>query len=232
LYVNAENPTHSVRAAGEHLVFSGYGHKVGEESDPWSRYESLESWAREHFSISPVEYRWSTQDLFSADKLPLVGQALPGDERLLVATGFAGWGLSNGVAASRLLAGTVLGEEPLSGHRLLTPLRFQAAGAGELLKENLEAGAHFVLDRIKPGEKSEQLKPGEGAIVDDGLKKVALYRNLDGRLSSFSATCPHLGCIVTWNEAERSFDCPCHGSRFNHKGEVLNGPAVTPLKEL
>ncbi|MFA5504768.1 MAG: FAD-dependent oxidoreductase [Vulcanimicrobiota bacterium] len=231
MYVNAGTPTHSVRGSGEHLIFAGHGHKTGEESDPFSRYEALADWASEVLGSEEFSHRWSTQDLSSEDSLPMVGPALPHRREVLVATGFAGWGLSNSIAASRLLAQLIRGEKAPE-IEVLTPGRFHPIAAGKtLLKENLKAGIHLVKDRFTRDE-AFPLGLGQGAIQDRDGDKVAVFRDHDGVEHVFSATCTHIGCVVTWNEAEQSFDCPCHGSRFDHLGQVLNGPAVHGLRKI
>ena len=179
-----------------------------------------------------VDYRWSAQDNTTVDGLPFVGPLTPFEDRVLMATGFAKWGLTGGTAAALILADRMLGREnPWAA--LFDPNRLNArASAGKLVTENAKAGVRFVADRVtKRGRRDiEDLAPGEGDIVRHRGEKVAGYRDEDGTLIAVSATCTHLGCQVNWNRAERSWDCPCHGSRFAPDGTVLQGPAVHRLE--
>ena len=236
MFISAESPTRSVRGVpldGEELLLvGGEGHKTGTGGDTLERYRRLEDHAREHWDVRSVEYRWSAQDNSTVDGLPYVGKLTPRSDRVLMATGFAKWGMTGGTAAARLLADLLLGRaNPAAG--LFDPNRLNLrASAGELVKENLQAGVRFVGDRVtKRGSRPiEDLQPGEGDIVRAGGEVVAGYRDDDGALIAVSPTCTHLGCRVNWNTAERSWDCPCHGSRFAPSGEVLQGPAVHRLE--
>jgi glycine/D-amino acid oxidase-like deaminating enzyme/nitrite reductase/ring-hydroxylating ferredoxin subunit len=240
MHISAEDPTRSIRAVplagagvGEQLLLvGGEGHRVGAERDTELRYERLEAFAREHWDVVSVEHRWSAQDPTTADLIPYVGALAPRDDRVLMATGFAKWGMTGGTAAALLLADLALGR-PAMWKDLFDPNRLTLrASAGSLLRENAGVAAHFVGDRLAKGDsrRPEQLRPGEGALLQRGAEKLAAYRDEDGTLLAVSARCTHLGCLVTWNAAERSWDCPCHGSRFAPDGTVLEGPAVHRLE--
>jgi glycine/D-amino acid oxidase-like deaminating enzyme/nitrite reductase/ring-hydroxylating ferredoxin subunit len=236
MFISGDSPTRSVRAVPvgdeELLLVGGEGHKTGTGGDTSERYERLEVFAREHWDVRSVDYRWSAQDNTTIDGLPFVGPLTPIEPNVLMATGFAKWGMTNGTAAASLLTDLVLGREnPYA--RLFDPSRLKPrASAIKLVKENAQVGARFVGDRFtKPGRRSiEDLEPGEGDLVRLEGEKVAGYRDEDGSLIAVSATCTHLGCQVSWNRAERSWDCPCHGSRFAVDGSVLQGPAVHRLE--
>jgi glycine/D-amino acid oxidase-like deaminating enzyme/nitrite reductase/ring-hydroxylating ferredoxin subunit len=236
MFISGDSPTRSVRAvpvAGEELLLvGGEGHRTGTGGDTSERYKALEDFAREHWDVRSVAHRWSAQDNTSVDELPLVGPLTPFSDRVLMATGFAKWGMTGGTAAALLLADRVLGRSnPYAA--LFDPSRLNArAAAGKFVRENAVAGVRFVSDRVtKPGRREiEDLAPGEGDIVRLRGEKVAGYRDPDGALHAVSHVCTHLGCQVNWNRAERSWDCPCHGSRFSVDGSVLQGPAVHPLE--
>jgi glycine/D-amino acid oxidase-like deaminating enzyme/nitrite reductase/ring-hydroxylating ferredoxin subunit len=235
MHISTGSTTRSIRGvpAGDEelLLVGGEGHRVGAHTDTEERYARLERFAREHWTVRSVEYRWSSQDNFTLDGAPYVGRLTPRSDRALMATGFAKWGLTGGTAAARLLADLIL-DEPNDSAAFFDPWRLTArASAPTFLREQAHIGAHMVGDRVlRPGlRSSEDLAPGEGGIVRHGGHKVAAYRHDDGRLDAVSARCTHLGCQVTWNSAERSWDCPCHGSRFGTDGAVLQGPAVKPL---
>jgi glycine/D-amino acid oxidase-like deaminating enzyme/nitrite reductase/ring-hydroxylating ferredoxin subunit len=236
MFISGDSPTRSVRAVpldGEELLLiGGEGHKTGTGGDTREHYHRLEEFARDHWEVDSVEFRWSSQDNTTLDGLPYVGRMIPGNDRVLMATGFAKWGMTNGTAAALVLADLVRGRDnawaELFDPSRITPL----ASAPTLLKENAQVGMRFVGDRVtKPGTRSlEQLARGEGDIVRLDGEKVAGYRDEDGELIAVSPRCTHLGCQVNWNAAERSWDCPCHGSRFAPGGEVLHGPAVHRLE--
>jgi Rieske Fe-S protein len=236
MHISGDSPTRSIRAVpvdGEELLLvGGEGHKTGTVRDTELRYERLEAFAREHWDVVSVEHRWSAQDPMTVDQLPYVGALTPRDDRVLMATGFAKWGMTNGTAAALLLADLALGR-PAMWADLFDPNRLTLrASASRLVTENAQVAARFVGDRLTKGERRplEDLKPGEGAILEHEGGKVAAARDEDGTLHAVSARCTHLGCLVTWNNAERSWDCPCHGSRFAPDGTVLEGPAVHRLE--
>jgi glycine/D-amino acid oxidase-like deaminating enzyme/nitrite reductase/ring-hydroxylating ferredoxin subunit len=235
MYLSDESPSHSLRALptaeGELLMVGGESHKTG-QSDARERYAALEEWARERFDVASIEHRWATQDHIPIDKLPFVGPLWPRGERLLTATGLQKWGLAMGTAAGAILADLGLGRESAWADAFSTTRFDPRRGAASFFKENADDGARFFLGRLAGRRRSaEQLEPGEGAVVGDGLGQQAAYRDDDGELHRLPARCTHLGCIVSFNAAERTWDCPCHGSRFDAlDGAVIEGPAVHPLR--
>ena len=236
MFISAESPTRSIRSvpvAGEELLLvGGEGHRTGQGGDTASRYETLERFAREHWDVRSVDYRWSSQDGITLDGVPYVGRVTPRNERLLMATGFAKWGMTGGTAAAIALANLLEGRRT-DAARLFDPVRLKPLTAGpKLLEENARIGLRFAWDRIskRGGRPLTELAPGEGDIVEHDGEPVAGHRYDDGRLVAVSAVCTHLGCRVNWNSAERSWDCPCHGSRFDPEGNVLEGPAVRRLE--
>jgi len=232
MFISADSPTRSVRAVGDLLLVGGEGHRTGTGGDTEERYAALEAFAREHWDVRSVDYRWSSQDNVSVDGLPLIGRMTPFEPRVLMATGFAKWGMTNGTGAALLLSDLVLGREnPYAS--LFDPTRLNPrASAVKLVTENAVAGVRFVADRLsKPGARGiGDLARGEGDIVRHRGEKVAAYRDDDGVVTAVSPVCTHLGCQVNFNRAERSWDCPCHGSRFAVDGSVLQGPAVHRLE--
>jgi glycine/D-amino acid oxidase-like deaminating enzyme/nitrite reductase/ring-hydroxylating ferredoxin subunit len=236
MFISAEGPTRSIRTArhagGELLLVGGEGHKVGQGGETSGHYARLEAFAREHWQVSSVEYRWSTQDAVPADGVPLIGRLTPLSESAYMATGFAKWGMTNGTAAAMVLADAVEGRES-PWAETFNPSRLRPrAAAPALVKENLNVGVHFIGDRVRQvhPRSAGELEPGEGAIVKHEGETVAAYRDPDGKLTAVSPTCTHLWCRVAWNDAERSWDCPCHGSRFAVDGKVIEGPAVRDLE--
>jgi glycine/D-amino acid oxidase-like deaminating enzyme/nitrite reductase/ring-hydroxylating ferredoxin subunit len=236
MFLSTEQPTHSVRVTEDGdamlLIVGGEGHPPGRADDTPDRYRRLEAWTRERLGASDFTHRWSTQDYTSADRVPFVGRFHPGARRLWVATAFGAWGMTNGTMSGLLLADLVTGtENPWAA--LYDPGRVGPVvpKAKSVVKENLAVAKELVTGYLSPGDVAsvDDLRPGEAAVVRDGLAKTAAYRDGDGVLHAVSARCTHLGCVVAWNAAETSWDCPCHGSRFGVDGDVLQGPAVEPL---
>src|SRR4051812_22591483 len=236
MYLSTESPAHTVRSHptsdGEMVITGGESHKTGQGGDTAERVPRLERWARERFDVRSIEYRWWPQHNMPVDGVPYIGRLAPFQKRLWVAAGFMKWGLTNGTAAGMILTDLIGGRDnpwaSLFGSTRFKPL----ASAKELLKENVNVGAHFVGDHLSaPDLRSVgSLAPGEAGIVRRGAGKVAAYRDEDGTMHAVSAVCTHLGCQVLWNSAERSWDCPCHGSRFDVTGRVIQGPAVKDLE--
>jgi Rieske Fe-S protein len=237
MFISAGSPTRSIRSHPigneELLIVGGEGHKVGQGGPTAPRYRALEDFATRHFPVTSIEYRWSSQDNMPVDGVPFIGRLAPFQKRLWVATGFMKWGLTNGTAAGMILT-DLIGGRPNPWAELFDSTRFKPlASAKELVKENANVGVHFVGDHLgRPDVRSvDELAPGQAGIVRRGAGKVAAYREDDGTLHAVSAVCTHLGCQVKWNEAERSWDCPCHGSRFDPTGRVIQGPAVKDLEQ-
>lgn len=236
MYISASAPTRSIRSCplgGEELlILGGEGHKVGQGGPTTPRYEALERSAREHFGAREIVHRWSSQDNMPADGVPFVGKLTPRSRGTYVATGFRKWGLAMGAAAAQMIADAIASREN-PWRRLFDPQRVNAgAAAADLLKENANVGFHFFADRItrRAADELDELAAGQGKVVSRHGRQVAVSKDDAGVVRAVSARCTHLGCIVAWNDAERSWDCPCHGSRFAANGEILQGPAVSPLE--
>jgi glycine/D-amino acid oxidase-like deaminating enzyme/nitrite reductase/ring-hydroxylating ferredoxin subunit len=234
MYLSAESPSHTIRSiptdGGEMLLVGGESHRVG-QSDEVERYLAVEAWAREHWDVREVAYRWSTQDAMPVDGVPYVGKLNPGARSLWVGTGFLKWGLTNGTAAAAILSERIAGRD-LPYAKVFDSSRAKPVAAGPgVVKEGANFTRRFVQDHVsRPDVRSlDDLEPGEGGTVRTGAKKIGAYRDEDGTLHTVSTLCTHLGCSVVWNGAEKSWDCPCHGSRFHWDGTVLEGPAVKDL---
>ncbi|HEV7459991.1 MAG TPA: FAD-dependent oxidoreductase [Solirubrobacteraceae bacterium] len=234
MFLSTEGPAHSIRthpyAGGEMLLVGGEGHKVGQGGPTEPRYERLAAWAALNFDVGAPRFRWSAQDHVPADKLPMIGRLWPLSDRIFTATGYGKWGLAQAAAAAEILRDLVLGRHhPWSS--VYDPNRVDLrAGAADLVTENANVAERFVLDRVRRRAPADRpLAPGEGRVVSHRGRQVAVARDDAGRAHAVSARCTHLGCIVSYNDAERSWDCPCHGSRFALDGDVLEGPAVAPL---
>jgi glycine/D-amino acid oxidase-like deaminating enzyme/nitrite reductase/ring-hydroxylating ferredoxin subunit len=234
MFISVDQPTRSVRTTphdgGVLLIVGGEGHKTGQADDTRQPYSRLEGWARQYFGLEEFPYRWATHDYISVDRLPLVGRLLPWRSDVWVATGFGKWGMTNGTAAAMVIADGVLGREnPWAG--LFSTRRARSFLAGSFLSENANVARRFFADRVGlPGREAvEALEPGDGAVVRIEAETTAVSRREDGTLTAVSPRCTHLGCFVSWNRAEQTWDCPCHGSRFLPDGTVIQGPAVDDL---
>ncbi len=237
MYINAGSPTRSLRACpssqGELMIVGGEGHKTGQADSHSERYLRLQDFAAEHFSGSAVA-RWSAQDWITADRGPYVGPVTPLSSRVYMAGGYRKWGLTTGTASAQALAAVLSGKRSEFAETF-TPNRIKPlASLPSLIRENADAGFHFFADRVRerPSRESPDLAPGEAGIVTHDDRRAAAYRDEKGGLHVVSPVCTHLWCQLRWNDAEASWDCPCHGSRFSPDGEVLQGPATNPLKRL
>jgi glycine/D-amino acid oxidase-like deaminating enzyme/nitrite reductase/ring-hydroxylating ferredoxin subunit len=214
------------------LIVGGEDHKTGQADDAVDRFARLESWTRERFpGVGRFDYRWSGQVMEPVDSLALIGRNPLDHDNVYVATGDSGTGMTHGTIAGMLLTDLITGRaNPWTA--LYDPARKTLGALKEFSRENLNVAAQYA-DLVTPGEVADvsEVKPGEGAIIRRGVKKVAVYRDETGALIERSAFCTHLGCVVRWNSMERTWDCPCHGSRFHTDGHVVNGPAVTALSE-
>ncbi|WP_252504304.1 FAD-dependent oxidoreductase [Sporosarcina sp. Marseille-Q4943] len=238
MYISADDPTRSLRSVkdnnGEELVLIvGENHKTGQNKmETMEHYKALEQFGEEIFGLEKVVQRWSAQDLVTLDKLPYIGELTSGNPNILIATGFRKWGMSNGTAAALLFRDMVTGKEN-KFEKLYTPSRFYAHPS---LKNFLVQNANVVGQLIKgkldsPNTRPDTLAKGEGKVVTlDGHRKGA-YRDDEGKIHIVDTTCTHMGCEVSWNSGDRTWDCPCHGSRFKPTGEVVEGPAEKPLQK-
>jgi glycine/D-amino acid oxidase-like deaminating enzyme/nitrite reductase/ring-hydroxylating ferredoxin subunit len=217
----------------EILIVGGEDHKVGQADDTQERYGRLESWARRHFpAMGDIEFEWSGQVMNTVDGLAFIGRNPLDSPNVFICTGDNGSGMTHGTVAGILLSDLILGREN-PWEALYEPSRKSLATLGEYLKQNVNTAAQFR-DWLTPGnvESTAEIPLDSGAILRDGVSKIAVYRDGNGKLFKRSAVCPHLGGIVRWNPEAKSWDCPCHGSRFNRFGEAIMGPANTPLAHL
>jgi glycine/D-amino acid oxidase-like deaminating enzyme/nitrite reductase/ring-hydroxylating ferredoxin subunit len=241
LYWDTADPYHYVRlqevdsrvdSAGleDILIVGGEDHKTGQEDDADARFARLESWMRERFPMArSVDFRWSGQVMEPVDYMAFIGKNPGTDEHTYVVTGDSGNGMTHGTIAGLLLSDLILGKKN-EWESLYDPSRKKLRSAGDFLKENLNVAAQYK-DWATGGDVGsfDDIEPGTGAVIRRGAKKVAVYKDEHGTIHQRSAICTHLYCIVDWNSMEKTWDCPCHGSRFDPYGKVINGPAITPL---
>ncbi len=240
LYWDTEDPYHYARTqpdddhpAHEFLIVGGEDHKTGQASDQDQRWRRLEDWARAHFPhIIDVPRRWSGEVFEPVDAIAFIGREPLGQLNVYIATGDSGNGMTHGTIASTLLCDLIAGREhPWAD--MYNPARKNLSSVGVFVKENLNVALQYA-DWVLPAERAsaDDIAPGEGAVLRERGKPIAVFRDDAGLTHPRSAVCPHLGCIVSWNPGERTWDCPCHGSRFNCFGEIITGPANRDLAEV
>lgn len=245
LYWDTHDPYHYVRllhgddhgAQGKRLrnhdvlIVGGEDHKTGQADDGEDRWKKLEQWARKFApDAGEVLFQWSGQVLETFDGLGLIGRKPGGESNEYIATGDSGMGMTHGTIAGMLIADLILGRKN-AWEELYDPSRIPVKALGEFAKENVNVAgeiADWVTGWHQVSSASE-VKSGEGAVINDGIRRIALYRDERGKEHRCSAVCPHKGCIVHWNGTEKSWDCPCHGSRYDRFGELIQGPAMRGL---
>lgn len=236
MYISADQPKRSLRSViigGEEMVLvGGESHKTGQGIDTMKHYDALVTFAQEVLGIEQIAYRWSAQDLITLDKVPYVGAITSNKPNVLIATGFRKWGMTNGTVAALLLRDMIVGKENRF-RDLYSPSRFYVdPSLKNFLVENANVVGHLIKGKLDlPHQSPEGLQNDEGAVITiDGHRKGA-YKDQAGELHIVDTTCTHVGCEVNWNSGDRTWDCPCHGSRFSYTGEVINGPAEKPLQK-
>ncbi|MDY7229107.1 FAD-dependent oxidoreductase [Hyalangium rubrum] len=234
LYYDSQDPYHYIRTQRidgvDHLIVGGEDHKVGSEEDTDKHFQALEAYTQRRFPVGPISHRWSGQVIEPADGLAYIGRN-SASRHTWVATGFSGTGMTWGTLAGMILTDLILGRQnPYAALYDATRVKVKA-GAKDFIQENADVAFRFVADRLSrpDARKLSEVAPGEGKILEVDGQKVAVYRETGGACHAVSPVCTHLGCHVHWNNAERSWDCPCHGARYSPTGKVLNGPAVKDL---
>jgi glycine/D-amino acid oxidase-like deaminating enzyme/nitrite reductase/ring-hydroxylating ferredoxin subunit len=235
MYISAEQPNRSLRSVkinGESAVLvGGDSHKTGQGKDTLEHYKALERFSQEVLNSKEILYRWSAQDLITLDKMPYVGAITTTQPNILIATGYRKWGMTNGTAAAGILRDIVLDRET-PYVELYSPSRFYADPSLKVFfRENLNVLQHLIKGKIEiPEHRIDTLSNDEGGVVSiNGMRKGA-YRDKEGKVHIVDTTCTHIGCEVNWNHGDRTWDCPCHGSRFSYTGDVIEGPAEKPLQ--
>jgi glycine/D-amino acid oxidase-like deaminating enzyme/nitrite reductase/ring-hydroxylating ferredoxin subunit len=236
MYLSASTPTRSLRAVeweGKRLVLvGGESHKTGQGICTFQYYESLEKFAGMSLGIKSIPYRWSAQDLITLDRVPYIGR-MPGEDEIYVATGFKKWGMTSGVLAAHMISDQIQRKDnPYTD--LYDPSRFKAnPSIKNFISMNTNVAKELVKGKLDfMHKKISDLEPDEGAVVRHEGKRAGAYKDPEGNLHLVDTTCTHMGCEVEWNEGERTWDCPCHGSRFSYDGKVFEGPATKPLPKL
>ena len=212
------------------LIVGGEDHRTGQEDDGEFRFARLEAWATRRFKkAGEVLYRWSGQFMETHDGLGFLGQYSDGEPNVFLITGDSGMGMTHGTIGGMIVSDLILGREN-PWVKVYDPARIATQSIKEAVPEIVSSTVPYK-DWVTPGGVSSvsEIKKGEGAVIRDGLSKIAVYRDDKGELHKRSAVCTHMGCIVRFNSLEKTWDCPCHGSRFSTDGEVINAPAISPL---
>ncbi|MGE3263280.1 MAG: FAD-dependent oxidoreductase [Bacteriovoracia bacterium] len=237
LYWDNSDPYHYVRWAkdpeGEILIVGGEDHRTGQDGEAVDHYEKLRRWAAERLGVhAPIAYSWSGQVMEPHDGLAFIGRNPHDEENVFIVTGDSGHGLTHGTIAGILLTDLIKGK-PNPWAKLYDPSRVSLLSLNTFVKETMQSTVPYS-DWIDGGDVSspQDIPKCEGAVIREGLQKIAVYKDSFGRIHRYSAVCPHLNGIVRWNSAEKTWDCPCHGSRFDKMGNVINGPATIGLLEI
>lgn len=231
MYISAEEPVRSLRTQpyreGELVLVGGDSHKTGQDDDTRKHYQNLARWARETFRVTDIPYQWSTQDCMTLDLIPYVGRLTRSEPGIYVATGFNKWGMTNSTASALILRDLIIkGDNPWT--EVYDPSRFP--DLGELVVQNADVAKQYVTGKISMSLRESEIDAGDGKKIRWQGEKAGAYRDGDNQLHRMDITCTHMGCELGWNNAERTWDCPCHGSRFTPEGAILEGPALNHLK--
>ena len=238
MYIQSCSPVISFRTAkynGERLlIVAGSGHKTGESNGNIDdSFSDLENYIKEYYPKAEVKFRWSTEDCVTLDKIPYIGEFSNLLPNMYVATGFKKWGMSTSHVAGQIISDMILKNENIYAEiyraTRLNPLK-NIKEFGNMLKESTYS---LLLNKMKPEKnKFENVPLGDGGIVEIDGEKIGVYKREDGEIFAIKPYCGHLGCLVSWNNLEKTWDCPCHGSRYDYRGNIITEPTVKNLGEV
>ena len=235
MFINVEKPSKTVRTYTDkgqnYLVCGGFDHKTGKCDNESKIFDDIVDFAKNNFKIGIIEQRWSTQDYMATDNIPYIGHITKDEPDIYIATGFCKWGISTSAIASIVISDLILNQKS-KYQGLFDPSRIGSYLNLNYLKENTIMAYDYIKGKIKKGSMELDIAKGEGKVVVIDGDKYGAYRDKNGKLFVVDITCTHLGCELKFNSFEKSWDCPCHGSRFSYDGSILNGPALKPLKLL
>src|SRR5690625_2858313 len=238
MYINASSPSRSIRPCiindEQYILIAGEDHKTVQGHHFMNHYDALLHVANENFTVKEVPFRWSAQDYVTLDKIPYIGSVTNDHENVFVATGYRKWGMTNGTNAAKLITDLILKKEN-KYVEIFSPSRDIKVDPSvrKWITFNADVAKHLVKGKVdRPEDKIESIANDSAKIIVYKGERVGVYRDENDQLYGVDTTCTHLGCEVNWNDAEKTWDCPCHGSRFTYKGYVVEGPAVKPLERV
>ncbi len=234
MFYSTEQPCHYIRSQPDQgsqlIMIGGEDHKVGQVTDTRERYKTLEKYVGSRFKVKSIDYSWSTQDNYSFGLLPFIGKITRDSMHVYVATGFRGNGMTYGTLSGMIISDMILGK--VSPYRdLYDPEHFKLSISADQIQKNIDVGKTFIENRLFSAEDFYNITNGKAGVTEIGGEKEAIYRDDEGKLHSVSPICTHMGCFVRWNNAELSWDCPCHASRYTYEGKVIHSPTVMDLKK-
>lgn len=236
MYITAEDPGRSLRSTNyndeELVIIGGEHHKTGQGENMNNHYVNLKKFVMDTFTVTDIPWRWSTHDYSTPDDVPYIGNLTSNTPNVFVATGYKKWGMTTSTAAAIILKDLITtGKSPWAD--VYYPSRFNAgASAAAIIKENADVAKHLIKGKLGVPPNNVLIENGEGKIVDVDGQRAGAYRDNKGVLHIVDTTCTHVGCELNWNNAEKTWDCPCHGSRFTVEGDIVEGPAVHKLKHI
>jgi Rieske Fe-S protein len=237
MYISYENPVRSVRTQPlneeqQLLIISGEHHKTGHDYYEKEHYTNLIKFAEETFSATDVPYRWSAQDYTAMNEIPYIGHITSKKHNIFIATAFQKWGMTTSTV-SAIIIRDIITNGKCEVEEVFKPSRFTPVNSAKnFIKENLDVVDNLISGKLQSLPTEINLELGEGKSVEVDGKKAGAYRDMDGNIFIVDTTCKHLGCEVHWNSAEKSWDCPCHASRYSYDGTVIEGPALKPLERI
>lgn len=237
MYINEESPTYSFRTLKDGnrklLLMAGSDHKTGSKIDLSNAYKNLEQKAKELYKKSEVLYRWNAEDCITLDKIPYIGEFSHFTPNMYIGTGFNKWGITNSNVAANIITNKILGKSN-KNEEVFKSTRFHPIkNKGELGNVLKEATNSIIINKFKIKYKDiEQIKNDEGHVIEKDGEKIGIYKDIDGNIHAVNPICTHLGCLLSWNNVDKTWDCPCHGSRFNFEGKNIYDPAIGNLKPI
>ncbi|WP_167957515.1 FAD-dependent oxidoreductase [Anaerosporobacter faecicola] len=231
MYVAANNKGYSFRKYDKYVIVAGKNYRPGEQTEQ-DAFAEMENEVKQYYSQGTIAYHMVNQDCITLDKVPYIGRLTKGMENVYIATGFNKWGMSHAMVSALLLTEMICkGEDKKNS--IFRPNRFAYKASKKELKQHMVTVIRQIALKPVQVQKKivDQIEPEQGHILKKNGKRLAVYKEKDGTVYSFHARCPHLGCLLEWNKEEQSWDCPCHGSRFTKKGELINGPAKKDMKQ-
>lgn len=236
MFLGIDDPPYSFRkqAEGDNelIIIAGQSHKTGQGEPTTKYFENIINFAKETFNVEDIPYMWSTQDCMTMDGIPYIGRLTSNTPNIYVATGFNKWGMTGGTAAALILRDMIIKKDNIY-QDVFSPRRFDVAGSAKnFLKENIDVAKHLIKGKLSPIPDDIDIENDHAKVTQIDGKKVGVYKDNEGILHIVDTTCTHLGCELKWNDAEKTWDCPCHGSRFTYDGDVIESPAHICLNHL